>query len=168
MPSLATSIPTSVISAGLLTVFIRASGTGFGTPSSKPMVLPFRITKSRGKSYATSLKTPPEFEWVAKIMSYSTTRTFNTTVLLLFTPATSQKKIVMLCFGTDSTASAKCHIGFPALSPLPAGAKGLEAGKGPPLPEGMALIFGSAAGRDNAFRSSARKFDSFQSSVRRA
>ena len=49
--------------------------------------------------------------------------------------------------GSDRSteASAKCHIGFPALSPLPAGAKGLEARKGPPLPEGMALIFESTA-----------------------
>ena len=83
--------------------FLRATGTSFGTPLSKPMVLPFHITKSRGKSYATSSKTPPEFEWVTKIMSYSTTRTFNTTVLPSFTLVTSQKKITTLRFGTDST-----------------------------------------------------------------
>ena len=70
---------------------------------------PILLHKIKRKSYMTLLKTPPDPEWVAKFMSYSTTRTFNTTVLLSFTLAAWQKKTVMQPFGMDSTLSIAKH-----------------------------------------------------------
>ena len=64
--------------------------------------------------------------------------------------------------------SVKRPAGFWALLCLLAGAKGPEAGKRLPLPEGMALTCQRAARRANSFWSSARRAHSFWSSARRA